>query len=194
MKKSFVPVLVVFGGIALVTSVIFSESVQAQNIQILTWDHPISRSCENWRTFNSEYYYGSICNFAKVEAGTFRNNIFQGNWPVNVERNWVPVYSGNKIIGTCYGGVGIVHSSLAQFRCPTQAVQNAQVPQPTTGSVTFQPAQPRVCARYFSNTQLDGAITIFGQKWYISNQSGNSADGCNYAQPFWIRYQLRYPY
>jgi hypothetical protein len=162
-------------------SLLLTQSVQAQNIQILTWDHPISRSCENWQTFNAQYYYGSICNFAVVQAGTFINNKFQGIWPVNEARGWVPVYSGNKIIGTCYGGGGNIHPNLAQFRCPSLSVENPQVAQPTTtGSVIFQPVQPRVCARTYSNTQLSGAVTIFNQRWDISNQSGNSADGCNY--------------
>lgn len=194
MKKSYIPVFLLVGGIALATSVIFSDSVQSQNIQILTWSNPIAKSCENWQTFNAEYYYGSRCNFAGVQHGTFINNKFQGIWPVNEKRGWVPVYSGSEIIGTCYGGIGNLHPSLAPFRCQTQVVENNQVAQPTFGSVIIQQAQPRVCARTYNNIQLNGAVTILGQRWDISNQSGSSAEGCNYAQPSRIRYQLRYPY
>jgi len=144
-------------------------------LQILTWDDPIAKRCENSKVFDEEYYFGSPCNWAAIAPRTFVNGIFQGAWTVNTGRGWVPVFLGTKIVGTCHTG-GNIHPSLVQFRCPLAVIQ---VQQANSGSVIFQPAQPRVCARTYSNTQIDGAVTIFGQKWHLSNQSGNSAEGCN---------------
>jgi hypothetical protein len=163
------------------TCLVLTPSVQGQNV--IRLNSTFIQQCKNPTTFDGEYQVEGLCNFLHVKTfirGQFNQVV------VNNESLWTMLTTpSGQPIGICYLPGAKVNHNFYTFQCPF-AENNQNSGWQNSGNSGYygnQPTQrsvPRVCARQYSNTQLSGAVTIFNQRWDISNQSGSSADGCNY--------------
>jgi|GEM_PF-3750641 hypothetical protein len=178
MKKSFVPVLLVIGGIASVT---LSESVHAQNV--IGLNSALVQQCKKPTTFDREYQVEGLCNFLHVTTfirGQFNQVV------VNNESMWTMLTTqSGQPIGICYIPGAKVNQNLYTFQCPVLENNQSSAWQNSGntgyyGNQQIQRTVPRVCADSGRTSTTSARGSLFGWDFNTSGTTYSNERGCNY--------------